>query len=579
VELVVPRLADYCTLHLLDARGQLQSCHVGHWDEEKARLARKVEQEYPASAEGSGGLAQVIRTGQSLLYERIDPEQLKQAARSPEHLEFLQQMGLHSVMVVPLTARGRRLGVLTFVSAESRQEYGPLDLAVAEDLANLAALSVDNARLHDAELEARLDAEEALERMARLQSVTAALSRALPRGQVLEVIVREALSALGAVAGGVVEISDGAHEFRLLHSMGFSEETRRRYALIPANERYPLTESAATKMPVFLESPEEWLARYPNPEPERLTFDDGAWAVLPFLVGDQLTGALTLAFPTRRVFSETDRQFMAALASQCAQALERGRLFDAELQARAEAESASRAKSQFLAVMSHELRTPLTAIIGYADLLHSEVSGPLSSKQKVQLERMRASAWHLLQLISEILSLTRIEAGREQIDARPVQLNDLARECIAVVHLQAQQKRLEPRLEVPHEPVTLITDPGKVRQILLNLLANAVKFTEAGEIGLRLEPTDNGGAAFIVSDTGPGIPDEHLESIFDAFTQVDQSMTRVFGGAGLGLSVSRRLANLLDAKLTVASTVGKGSTFTLTLPPLLGDSESRRIAY
>jgi signal transduction histidine kinase len=541
-------------------------------------MVREIEQKYPASADGHDGIARAIRTGQAQLYARITPDLLEEAARSPEHLSFLQRLGLYSVMIVPLNARGRQLGVLTLVSAESRHEYGRLDLALAEDLANLAALSVDNARLHDAELEARLDAEEALTRMARLQSVTAALSRALPRAQVLEVIVKEAMGSLGAVAGGVVEISD-AQDFRLLHSLGFSDETKQRYAQIPANAHLPLTDAAATQMPVFLESPEEWLARYPNPEPDRLTFSDGAWAVLPFLVGDQLNGALTLVFPTRRTFSETDRQFMTALASQCAQALERGRLFDAELQARAEAESASRAKSQFLAVMSHELRTPLTAIIGYADLLHSEVSGPLSPKQKVQLERMRASAWHLLQLISEILSLTRIEAGREQIDARPVQLNDLARECIAVVHLQAQQKRLEPRLELPSEPITLITDPGKVRQILLNLLANAVKFTEAGEMGLRLQPTDSGGAAFVVFDTGPGIAAEHLETIFDAFTQVDQSMTRVFGGAGLGLSVSRRLAKLLDAQLTVESTVGRGSTFTLTLPPTLGNEESRRIAY
>jgi signal transduction histidine kinase len=331
-------------------------------------------------------------------------------------------------------------------------------------------------------------------------------------------------------------------------------------------------------MPVFLESPSQWLERYPNPAPDRLKFEEGAWAVLPFLIGDRLTGALTLSFPTRRIFSEVDRQFMMALASQCAQALERGRLFDAELQARAEAESASRAKSQFLAIMSHELRTPLTAIIGYADLLYSEVSGVLVPKQKEQLERMRASAWHLLQLISEILSMTRIEAGREQVEPRPVHLIELSKECAAVVHLQAEQKGLELRMELPTDEITIQTDPGKVRQVLLNLLSNAVKFTDVGEIGLRLEATPAMGAVFSVFDTGPGIAPEHHEYIFDAFTQVDQSMTRVFGGAGLGLSVSRRLTQLLGGQLTLESTPGAGSVFRLQLPPALGDG-GRRISY
>ena len=229
------------------------------------------------------------------------------------------------------------------------------------------------------------------------------------------------------------------------------------------------------------------------------------------------------------------------------------------------AELASRAKNDFLAVMSHELRTPLNAIVGYSDLLQTGVSGPLTETQRTHLSRIRSSSFHLLDLIQDVLSFSRIEAGREQLRLGDVELQQMARDAFNYIEQQCSQKGLNPELKMPEDRVVMVTDPAKVRQILLNLLNNACKFTDEGTVSLRIDNTFDD-VFFHVSDTGPGIAAEHLELIFEPFTQVDQSTTRVKGGAGLGLPVSRRLAHLLGGELTVQSTLGKGSTFTLRLP-------------
>ena len=230
-----------------------------------------------------------------------------------------------------------------------------------------------------------------------------------------------------------------------------------------------------------------------------------------------------------------------------------------------EAEAGSKAKSEFIAAMSHELRTPLSAIIGYADLLGSEVLGPMLDRQKESIDRVKAGAWHLLGIIEQILNFSRAEAGREEVHLEPLPLLDLAREAMSMVEPQAAAKGLSVKLAVAELPAEVESDAGKVRQILVNLLGNAVKFTDRGEVELRLSRED-GFVCFQVRDTGPGIPLDYLERIFEPFTQVDQSATRVKGGTGLGLAVSRRMAELLGGGLEVKSTPGTGSVFTLRIP-------------
>jgi len=243
----------------------------------------------------------------------------------------------------------------------------------------------------------------------------------------------------------------------------------------------------------------------------------------------------------------------------------RGTLLANEQAAREAAEGANIAKSNFLAVMSHELRTPLSAIIGYEELLADGITGPVNEAQKHQLSRMKASAQHLLHLIDQILAYSRIDAGREMVQADDVEANALAHEAAALVEPLAREKGLPLEVVTTGYTLPMGTDGGKVRQILVNLLSNAVKFTSTGRVRLAVHH-DGATVRYVVSDTGIGIAAEHRDRIFEAFWQVEQPSTRRVGGTGLGLSVTRRLARLLGGDVMMTSTPGEGSTFTVTLP-------------
>lgn len=234
-------------------------------------------------------------------------------------------------------------------------------------------------------------------------------------------------------------------------------------------------------------------------------------------------------------------------------------------EARDAAEVADRAKSDFLAVMSHELRTPLNAIVGYAELLHDGVAGPVSDVQREQLERVQLSARHLVELVDDILSFSRLESGTENIRLAPIELAAVTREAGALVEPVATAKGLTFTIDAPNEAANFTSDPSKVRQVLVNLLSNAIKFTDEGGVALRSRAED-GCVVFEVTDSGIGIAPEHQEQVFETFWQVDQSATRKRGGAGLGLSVSRRLARALGGDLSVESAIGRGSRFRFWLP-------------
>jgi signal transduction histidine kinase len=280
---------------------------------------------------------------------------------------------------------------------------------------------------------------------------------------------------------------------------------------------------------------------------------------VPIHAEEGVCGSLTLAnAESGRIFSESDLTLALELGLRAGQAVQNARLYQA-------AHHLSEAKSDFLAVMSHELRTPLNAIIGYSDLLLLGVPEPVPDRARRQVERIRSASTSLLHLVEEVLSFSRVEAGKEDIRISPVDLVQAARECVAMVEPLALEKGLDITIIEPDTPVKVVSDERKVRQILTNLLSNAVKFTETGGIAVHASRGPDE-VSIAVSDTGIGIPQEHLERIFDPFWQVEQSATRRFGGTGLGLGVARKLARLLEGRLEVNSEVGTGSVFTLVLP-------------
>ncbi len=264
-------------------------------------------------------------------------------------------------------------------------------------------------------------------------------------------------------------------------------------------------------------------------------------------------------------FQERHERLAEGIAGWAAVAMDNARLYQAELRARTEAERANATKSEFLATMSHELRTPLNAMIGYSDLLLAGVPTPIPADARQKVERIRISARHLLELIEEILTFSRLEAGEERVDAKRIDLGQLLTEVQALSEPLALAKGIGFSCRLPEEPRALESDARKIRQILVNLLGNAVKFTDAGEVELAVAEVGSE-VVFRVSDTGSGIPPEHLERIFEPFWQVQGGNTRSTGGTGLGLSVTRRLARLLGGDVRAESEPGRGSTFTVRLP-------------
>ena len=234
-------------------------------------------------------------------------------------------------------------------------------------------------------------------------------------------------------------------------------------------------------------------------------------------------------------------------------------------QAQREALAASRAKSDFVARMSHELRTPLAAIIGYGELLADGITGPVNEEQKRQLQRIRASANHLLSIIDEILTLARTEAGKESVTFRNVDVTEVLDSVASMAEPLASAKGLSFSVERDDDDITLHTDPVKLRQVLLNLLSNAVKYTDHGEISVATRTRD-GVVDFLVNDTGVGVSEEHLEKIFEPFWQVEHTTTRRAGGTGLGLAVTRQFVELLGGSIDVQSSLGNGSTFIVSIP-------------
>jgi signal transduction histidine kinase len=227
--------------------------------------------------------------------------------------------------------------------------------------------------------------------------------------------------------------------------------------------------------------------------------------------------------------------------------------------------TANAAKSTFLATMSHELRTPLNAIIGYSDLLQAQISGDLNTQQRQHIHRIEGAARHLLGLIEGILNYARLEAGKEQVDLRDVDVANLADEVVALVQPLAKGRGLELRLHAQEQLPSIRTDLAKVRQILLNLLSNAVKFTQEGHVALDVR-CDAESMIWTVTDTGVGIAPTDVERIFEPFQQGGQNPVGRAAGTGLGLTVSRQLARLLGGDVSAQSTPGVGSSFVLRLP-------------
>ena len=390
----MPELGAWCIVDVIEKDGQIRRLAAFHPDPRLESLVRELELHYPPNENDILGAPRILETQQPELIPEVTEELLATAHLDKRHLGILRSLGFCSYMVVPLKARGKLLGAITFISANDAQRYTPKDLLFAEDLAGRAAMAMDNARLYQEAQQAKEEADAAVAR--------------------------------------------------------------------------------------------------------------------------------------------------AALAD--------------------------RAKTDFLATMSHELRTPLNAIAGYAELLELGMRGPITDQQREAIARIRRSEQHLLGIVNDILMFAKTETGRVPLNLETTTIVEALGSVRFLIEplLVASEIRLE-ELECS-EGLSVVADRDRLNQILVNLLSNAVKFSpRGGEVRIRCEVKEHL-VAIHVEDDGHGIAGDKLEEIFEPFVQLSSGLTRTAEGSGLGLAISRELARLMGGDVTVQSELGKGSTFTLTLP-------------
>ena len=433
--MALPYLGSWCIVDVLESDGSMRRIGIVHPDPLKVERARRLKESWPPERDDPIGLPRVLRSPATEVIPLVTDEMLVEVANSEENLQDLRALGIGSVVVVPLIARGNVLGAITFVSADVGHQYTHTDVELAEDLAARCSIALDNARL---------------------------------------------FRDLEAARKGAAQLNE------------------------------------------------------------------------------------------QLVVSSIRQQELAE-----------------------EARDANHAKSRFLATMSHEIRTPLNAIVGYTELLELRLAGPLTARQEEYLARMKASSDHLIGLIDDILDLSRVESGRMILDLKRLSAQASVAAAIALIEPQASAAGVSVATECQAGSCFYLGDRDRVRQILVILLSNALKFTDAGgsitvSCGTSSAPdaeaklAGNGPWTFFrVADTGIGISAKEAETVFQPFVQVDPGNTRKQGGAGLGLSIGLELARRMGGDLTLRSARGEGSCFTLWLPgaaPPEDPAEAERLA-
>jgi signal transduction histidine kinase len=303
----------------------------------------------------------------------------------------------------------------------------------------------------------------------------------------------------------------------------------------------------------------------PNP----LLLETRAEMAVPMTVGDRLLGVFDVQSKSEDGFSEEDANIYVTLATQVGVALQNARLYVEQAATLTQLRELDRLKSSFLANMSHELRTPLNSILGFTDVIMEGLDGPLTEHMDADLRLIQKNGQHLLHLINDVLDMAKIEAGRMNLNPESFKAAEVMEEVTSITSTLASEKNLSLFIdEHADREVKIYADRTRLRQVLINLVNNSIKFTEQGSVVLNVSPMDSSRVLITVKDTGIGIPHEKLEAVFQEFTQVDTSTTRKVGGTGLGLPISRRLVEMHGGRLWADSTgiPGEGSTFFVELP-------------
>jgi GAF domain-containing protein len=472
--------------------------------------------------------------------------------------------GFRSILAVPLLREGNPIGAI----AIGRPEPGPFPdnlIALLKTFADQAVIAIENVRLFT-ELDTRTtQLMRSVEQLKALDEVGQAVSSTLDLETVLNTIVSKA-SQLADMDGAIYEYDETRELFHLHATNGFPDE------LVEALRTQPIRKGegaigrlAVTGEPVQIRDIVDERGYQSHVREILIRLGYRSLLAVPLLREDHLLGGLSVNRKSAGEFAPQVIELLQTYATQSALAIQNARLFrEIEVKSR-QLETASRHKSEFLANMSHELRTPLNAIIGFSEVLSERMFGEINDKQAEYLSDILESGRHLLSLINDILDLSKIEAGRMELEPSEFDLPGAIDNAMILVRERAQRHGIALGREVDARLGTIRADERKVKQVLLNLLSNALKFTpEGGRIDVRAG-LNNGTAEISVSDTGVGIAAEDQATVFEEFRQVGMAAKKI-EGTGLGLAISRKFIELHGGTIAVKSQLGTGSTFTFTLP-------------
>jgi GAF domain-containing protein len=474
-----------------------------------------------------------------------------------------ERFNVRTILGVPLMREGAAIGVIVLQRSTVRP-FSEKQVGLAATFADQAVIAIENARLFD-EVQARTrELAQSVEELRALSEVGQAITSTLDVEGVLTTIVTKAVQLSGTDAGAIYTFDEKLQEFRLRATHGMDEGmiAEIRHRRIGADET-AIGQAAAERR--VLQIPD--LLNESSSRVLDIIVRAGYRAVLfvPLLRSDQIIGALVVRRKKPGEFPRGTIELLRTFADQSVLAIQNARLFGEIEQKSCELELASKHKSQFLANMSHELRTPLNAILGYTELILDNVYGETPTKMHTVLQRIETNGKHLLGLINDVLDLSKIEAGQLTLALAPYSLRDVVHSVYSAVEPLAADKKLAFKIDVERDMPGGYGDERRLTQVLLNLVGNAIKFTDQGEIAIRASSA-NGTFRVAVRDTGPGISETDQQKLFQEFQQADNSITKKKGGTGLGLAISKRIIEMHGGHVSLESTIGQGSTFSFTLP-------------
>jgi PAS domain S-box-containing protein len=483
----VPGIADWCMVDLLEPDGSLRLLAAAHVDAIKVKLAHELRERYPPPPDSDRGAVHVIRTGEPQLAESITDEMIDENARDEIHRDLLRELGIRSYLSVPLRARDRTIGAITFVHAESGRTYGPNDLGLAEELARRAGMAIENAELYE-EVEKRAEAARVLESV----------------GDGVVLVDREGVIRLwNPAAQAITGLATGEVEGRVAREVvpGWTQLEPR----IPVGTHGSVR---AEMLPIYIGGRELWLS----------------------ISGVGLDEGTVYAFRDL-----TEERALEQL------------------------------KSDFVATVSHEIRTPLAAVHGAAlTLLRPDLT--LSDELRDRLLAVVAEeSDRLAQIVNDLLIASHLDSGRLPVSIESCDAKELAESVVEAASLSVPDG-ITVSLTAPARLPRVAADPGQLRQVLANLVDNAIKYSPGGgPVELRLARSD-AFMRFEVEDRGLGIPPNEHRRVFEKFYRLDPNMTYGVGGTGLGLYISRELVRTMDGRISVESKLGEGSTFLVEIP-------------